>query len=312
MAGSEEGYLYGRLGSPTVRETAAAIAELEGAEALRADGLRHGRGARRDRRAGAERRPPGRRPPDVRQLDLAVPRPGRPAARRRRADRRRDRSRRRRARPARTAPTPSTARRSRTPAPRSPTSTRSACSRDGPGARLIVDSTLATPLLCRPLEHGAHVVLHSATKFLNGHHDVLAGAICGSADDLRRVRALLIDTGGVAEPDTAWLLRRGMRTLALRMERQCANALAIADWLESRDDVVVGAVSRACRRTRSTRSPVAAARRRLRRRAGVRGRRRPRRRRGGHERHAADRALDVARRHRHAASRTRPRPATAS
>jgi cystathionine beta-lyase/cystathionine gamma-synthase len=106
------------------------------------------------------------------------------------------------------------------------------------GGRLVVDSTVATPVLCRPLEHGADVVLHSATKFLNGHHDVLAGAICGPAEDLARIRAFLIDTGGVAEPDTAWLLRRGMRTLALRMERACANALAVARHLQARDDVV--------------------------------------------------------------------------
>ena len=119
----------------------------------------------------------------------------------------------------------------------------------------MVDSTLATPLLCRPLEHGAHVVLHSATKFLNGHHDVLAGAVCGTADDLARIRAFLIDTGGVADPDTAWLLRRGMRTLALRMQRQCANALAIATWLAERRRRRRGAVSGAPSRTRSTASP---------------------------------------------------------
>jgi len=106
------------------------------------------------------------------------------------------------------------------------------------GARLVVDSTVATPILCRPLSRGADVVLHSATKFLNGHHDVLAGVVCGSAADIARVRAVLIDTGGVADPEAAWLLRRGMTTLALRVERACANALALARFLAARDDVV--------------------------------------------------------------------------
>jgi methionine-gamma-lyase len=96
------------------------------------------------------------------------------------------------------------------------------------GGRLIVDNTIATPLLCRPLEHGASVVVHSATKFLNGHHDVLAGAICASADDARPVRAVLVDTGGVADPDSAWLLTRGLMTLALRLDRQLANTEELA------------------------------------------------------------------------------------
>jgi cystathionine beta-lyase/cystathionine gamma-synthase len=108
----------------------------------------------------------------------------------------------------------------------------------GAGGRLIVDSTIATPLLCRPIEHGADVVVHSATKFLNGHHDVLAGVVCGSAVDVARVRAVLVDTGGVCDPDSAWLLRRGMRTLALRLERQCANALALARWLDGRPEII--------------------------------------------------------------------------
>jgi methionine-gamma-lyase len=67
---------------------------------------------------------------------------------------------------------------------------------------------------------------------------VLAGAVCGTAEDMARVRAMLIDTGGVPDPEGAWLLRRGMRTLALRLERQCANALELARWLEPRPDVV--------------------------------------------------------------------------
>ncbi len=96
------------------------------------------------------------------------------------------------------------------------------------GALLVVDNTLATPLLCRPAAHGADVIVHSATKFLNGHHDVTAGAICGSTERLRPIARLLIDTGGIADPEAAWLLRRGMRTLALRLERQTATTLELA------------------------------------------------------------------------------------
>jgi cystathionine beta-lyase/cystathionine gamma-synthase len=105
------------------------------------------------------------------------------------------------------------------------------------GGRLVVDSTIATPLLCRPLEHGADVVLHSATKFLNGHHDVLAGVVCADAATIARVHAVVVDTGGIADPDSAWLLRRGMRTLALRLERQCASALTLARWLAERPQI---------------------------------------------------------------------------
>ena len=101
------------------------------------------------------------------------------------------------------------------------------------GARLVVDNTIATPLLCRPLELGASIVLHSATKFLNGHHDVTAGAICGSAAELAPVHAVLVDTGGIPDPSAAWLLGRGMMTLALRLDRQLANAQAIAAWLST-------------------------------------------------------------------------------
>jgi methionine-gamma-lyase len=96
------------------------------------------------------------------------------------------------------------------------------------GGRLIVDNTIATPLLCRPLEHGAAVVVHSATKFLNGHHDVLAGVVCAAAEDVAAVRRVVVDTGGVGDPDSAWLLLRGLMTLALRLERQLANADELA------------------------------------------------------------------------------------
>jgi cystathionine gamma-synthase len=110
------------------------------------------------------------------------------------------------------------------------------------GALLCVDSTSATPVLTRPIALGADVVMHSATKYLNGHCDVLAGALVFARDDnsARAVATHRKETGAVLGPFEAWLLLRGMRTLSLRVERQCANALAVATWLAARErnDVV--------------------------------------------------------------------------
>lgn len=97
---------------------------------------------------------------------------------------------------------------------------------------MIVDNTFASPALCRPLELGADIVCESATKYLNGHHDVTAGVLAGSAGAVAQARAWQIDTGAVLDPFPAYLLRRGLKTLALRMERHCANALAVARFLE--------------------------------------------------------------------------------
>ena len=103
------------------------------------------------------------------------------------------------------------------------------------GAILAVDATVATPVFLRPLELGADMVFHSATKYLNGHSDVLAGVLVSAADDARwaeigRLRALM---GGILGPFEAWLLLRGIRTLHLRVERAAANALAIAQHFEN-------------------------------------------------------------------------------
>jgi methionine-gamma-lyase len=98
---------------------------------------------------------------------------------------------------------------------------------------LVVDNTFASPALCRPLEHGADLVCESATKYLNGHHDVTAGVVAGSAELVARARAHLIDNGSVLDPFAAFLVRRGLKTLALRMERHSANALAVARFLEA-------------------------------------------------------------------------------
>ncbi len=108
------------------------------------------------------------------------------------------------------------------------------------GALLVVDSTLAPPPVCRPLEHGADLVLHSATKYLGGHSDATGGVVTGHPDLIRRIRAVRIDTGGSLAPDEAFLLRRGLETLPLRVSRQCATALAFASALA--DHPAVGRV----------------------------------------------------------------------
>lgn len=99
------------------------------------------------------------------------------------------------------------------------------------GARIAVDSTVATPVLTRPLEHGVDLVMHSATKFLNGHSDVLAGALVTAARDeyWARIEAVRRDLGTVMGPQEAWLLLRGMRTLHLRVRKACENAQAVAE-----------------------------------------------------------------------------------
>ncbi len=99
-------------------------------------------------------------------------------------------------------------------------------------APVVVDSTAATPIYLRPLEHGADFVLHSATKYLTGHHDALLGAVvCRDRADADRLRELRGRTGIVAAPDVAWLLLRSLKTLRVRVERQTATASALAERL---------------------------------------------------------------------------------
>jgi cystathionine gamma-synthase len=99
------------------------------------------------------------------------------------------------------------------------------------GAIVGVDSTAATPMLTRPIELGAHIVMHSATKYLNGHSDVIAGALATARDDAlwQRIRNVRSGGGAMLGPFEAWLLLRGMRTLHLRVAAACANAQAIAE-----------------------------------------------------------------------------------
>jgi cystathionine gamma-synthase/methionine-gamma-lyase len=100
------------------------------------------------------------------------------------------------------------------------------------GATIVVDSTFTTPILMRPLEHGADIVVHSATKYLGGHGDALGGiAIANSSFHLDALTGYVRMLGGVLSPFEARLILRGMKTLALRVERQCANAARVAQWL---------------------------------------------------------------------------------
>lgn len=99
---------------------------------------------------------------------------------------------------------------------------------------VVVDNTFASPYLCQPLALGADLVIHSATKYLGGHSDVIAGVVVGDAARIRGIRDVQIDTGGTLAPFSAWLVLRGIETLGLRMERHCANGLGLARWLEGR------------------------------------------------------------------------------
>ena len=95
----------------------------------------------------------------------------------------------------------------------------------------IVDNTFASPVLQKPLEIGFNIVVHSASKYLAGHSDVIAGAAAGSAGLIRKVRENVIQLGGSMDPEAAFLLIRGMKTLEVRVERQCKNAMAVAKFL---------------------------------------------------------------------------------
>jgi cystathionine gamma-synthase/methionine-gamma-lyase len=105
------------------------------------------------------------------------------------------------------------------------------------GAALVVDSTFATPLLLRPLELGASLVVHSLTKYLAGHGDVLGGIVVADAAHLPALRAISRTSGPVLGPFECYLSMRGIKTFPLRMERQCANACRIASWLASHSGV---------------------------------------------------------------------------
>lgn len=96
----------------------------------------------------------------------------------------------------------------------------------------IVDNTFMTPLLQRPLDFGIDLVIHSATKYLNGHGDVIAGIVCGSEEQLHKVKyEILKDIGAVISPHDAWLILRGLKTLDVRLQRHCDSAQRVAEFL---------------------------------------------------------------------------------
>ena len=101
------------------------------------------------------------------------------------------------------------------------------------GVPLVVDNTFASPALCRPVEHGATLVVHSATKFLGGHHDLMGGVACGDPGTVDKLRKVARDLGPTLAPFNAWLALRGLSTLPLRVARSSASALEIARALQS-------------------------------------------------------------------------------
>jgi cystathionine beta-lyase/cystathionine gamma-synthase len=105
------------------------------------------------------------------------------------------------------------------------------------GVALVVDSTLASPINSRPMSHGADVVIHSATKYLNGHHDILCGVVAGTASYIEEVRRKMIVWGQAPDPFACWLLERGLKTLEVRVSRVNENAMKIAEWCQKRSEI---------------------------------------------------------------------------
>jgi cystathionine beta-lyase/cystathionine gamma-synthase len=105
------------------------------------------------------------------------------------------------------------------------------------GLITVIDSTFASPVNFRPREIGIDLVVHSATKYLNGHSDIVAGAVIGAAEHMERVRHLLVHLGGSLDPHACFLFERGLKTLVLRVERQNKSALRLARFLVGRPEV---------------------------------------------------------------------------
>ena len=105
------------------------------------------------------------------------------------------------------------------------------------GLALVVDSTFASPVNFRPIEHGADVVIHSATKYFNGHHDVLAGVVAGTESYIQEVLQKEMVWGQTPDPFALWLLERGIKTIDVRVRRQNDNAMRIAHWCSDRKEI---------------------------------------------------------------------------
>lgn len=105
------------------------------------------------------------------------------------------------------------------------------------GARLVVDNCFCTPALQQPMKHGADIVIHSATKYLDGQGRVMGGAVVGSKDDMAQVNAYLRTCGPTMSPFNAWIFMKGLETLSLRMRAHSDSALALAQWLQTHKSV---------------------------------------------------------------------------
>ncbi|MFL5593545.1 MAG: trans-sulfuration enzyme family protein [Gemmatimonadaceae bacterium] len=105
------------------------------------------------------------------------------------------------------------------------------------GIALVIDSTFASPVNFRPIEHGVDVVIHSATKYLNGHHDILAGVVCGNEPFIDEVRRKMKVWGQAPDPFACWLLERGLKTIDVRVKRQNENAMRVAEWCSKRPEI---------------------------------------------------------------------------
>lgn len=102
----------------------------------------------------------------------------------------------------------------------------------------VIDNTFLTPLLQKPMDYGIDLIVHSATKYLNGHGDVVAGLVCGSDEHINLIKmTVLKDIGATISPHDAWLINRGLKTLAIRMQRHCESAQVIAEYLEQHPQV---------------------------------------------------------------------------
>ena len=105
------------------------------------------------------------------------------------------------------------------------------------GVRLVIDATFMTPAVCRPLDYGADIVLHSATKYLNGHSDLTAGTAAGSRKLIDSIWARMLAFGGCLDPHGCFLLERGLKTLGVRMRAHSENAIALAHYLEGHSHI---------------------------------------------------------------------------
>ncbi|PWK47810.1 methionine gamma-lyase [Pleionea mediterranea] len=106
------------------------------------------------------------------------------------------------------------------------------------GIKSVIDNTFMSPVLQRPVEHGIDLIIHSATKYLNGHGDVIAGIVCGDQEMIEEIKlTTLKDMGAVISPHDAWLIIRGLKTLHIRVERHCQNAQKVAEYLEQHPSI---------------------------------------------------------------------------